>query len=65
MRRLNITIDDAICDKIDTFARNHGLTRSALLTTSALTYIEAQNQMPEVQAQLDELKKALEELTIK
>ena len=65
MRRFNISMSDSALERIDEFCGKRGLTRSALLTTSALTYIEAQEQMPTVQAQLDELKQALEQLTIK
>ena len=68
MKRFNISMNDDILAMIDDFCSKRGLTRSALLSTSAVTYIEAQEQIPSVQEQLDELKRALsvlQETTIK
>lgn len=65
MRRFNISMGDDTLARIDTFCKSKGLTRSALLTMSAMAYIEAQEAMPDLQKQIDELKQAMEQLTIK
>ena len=65
MKRINISLEDNVLARTDAFTKKSGLNRSALITVALMTYIEAQEQMPTVQAQLDELKMALEKLTIK
>lgn len=65
MKRFNMCMEDSVLTRVDAFCKSRGLSRSALLTMSALTYIEAQEAMPGLQKQIDELKKAMEEMTIK
>ena len=65
MKRFNISMEDDSLARIDSFCKSKGLTRSALLVRSALTYIEAQEAMPDLQKQIDELREAMEALTIK
>lgn len=62
MKRVNVSLDDTILVRADSFGKKAGLNRSALITVALNTYIDAQEQLPDVQVQLDELKKALEEL---
>lgn len=62
MKRVNISLDDTVLSRADVFSKKSGLTRSSLITVALNTYIDAQEQLPEVQIQLDELKKALAEL---
>ena len=50
---------------MDTFTREKGLNRSSLITLATMSYIEAQEAMPDLQKQIDELKRAMETLTIK
>lgn len=65
MKRINVCLDDSVLARTDTFSKKSGLSRSALITVALSAYIDAQEAMPTVQAQLDDLKKALETLTIK
>ena len=65
MKRFNISMEDEYLARIDAFCKSKGLSRSALLTMSSMSYIQAQEKMPELQAQIDELKEAMEKLTIK
>lgn len=65
MKRFNMSMEDASLARVDSFCKSRGLTRSALLTMSAMAYIDAQESMPDLQKQIDELKHALEQLTIK
>lgn len=62
MKRINVSLDDKVLNRIDTFSKKVGLNRSALITVATTQYIEAQEQLPDVQEQLEELKKALNEL---
>lgn len=62
MKRVNISLDDTVLSRADVFSKKSGLSRSSLITVALNTYIDAQEQLPEVQIQLDELKKALNEL---
>lgn len=62
MKRVNISLDDTVLSRADSFGKKAGLNRSSLITVALNTYIEAQEQLPDVQEQLEELKKALNEL---
>ena len=53
--RINITIDEDVLDRLDSFADSHGMTRSALLSTAALQYMEAFDKAPIAREQLSEL----------
>ena len=65
MKRINVSLEENVLARTDAFSKKSGLNRSSLITVALMTYIEAQEQMPTVQAQLDELKKALDALTVK
>lgn len=60
-KRLNISIDEEVIEKMDSFAKKKGLSRSALLTVSVNEYLNAQEKLPEYLAQLDELKKLIDD----
>lgn len=65
MKRFNISMEDEYLARIDAFCKSKGLSRSALLTVSSMSYIQAQEAIPDLQKQIDELKHAMEQLTIK
>lgn len=65
MKRVQISLDDDVLSRMDTFTREKGLNRSSLITLATMSYIEAQEAMPDLQKQIDELKRAMETLTIK
>lgn len=58
-KKINITIDEDLLNTVDTYSKEHGLSRSALLSLSVDTYIRAQNALPDVQQQLQELQNQL------
>lgn len=66
MRRINITIDDVVDDKAKDFCKANNLTKSALISTALSEYISAMEKLPalkaELQAQIDELKVAVEKM---
>lgn len=62
MKRVNVSLDDTVLRRADMFSKKSGLSRSSLITVALNTYIDTQEQLPDVQVQLDELKKALSEL---
>ena len=62
MKRINVSLGDDVLSRADNFSKKAGLNRSSLITVALTTYIDAQEQLPSVQNQLDELKRALEEL---
>ena len=62
MKRVNVSLDDTVLSRADMFSKKSGLSRSSLITVALNTYIDTQEQLPDVQFQLDELKKALSEL---
>ncbi len=64
MKRINVSLDDNVLTRIDKFSKKAGLNRSALITIATTQYIEAQEQLPDVQSQLEELKRALSELQV-
>lgn len=65
MRRINITLDDIVDDRAINFCKKHNIKKSALISTALTEYISAQELLPSVQTQLDELKAQLELLAIK
>lgn len=63
MKRINICInEDVNARAIDYCEKNH-ISKSALIGTALTQYIDAMEMMPTVQAQLDELKARLDELS--
>lgn len=65
MKRINITLDDVVDERALRFCKEHNISRSALISASLVAYISAQEMMPTVQSQIDELKAELEKLAIK
>ena len=65
MKRVQISLDDDVLTRMDAFTSKSGLNRSSLITLATMTYIDAQEAMPDIQAQLDELKEAINKLQIK
>ena len=48
MARVQISIDDDILQLVDEYAKSGGLSRSALLSTAAVDYINAKKQIPQL-----------------
>lgn len=46
MARLQISMDDTVLERVDSFAKTAGLTRSAFLSMAALDYINAKEKAP-------------------
>lgn len=44
--RINITIDDDLLKRIDEYAENNSLTRSAFIALSCTKYIETESKLP-------------------
>ena len=65
MKRVQISLDDDVLTRMDAFTSKSGLNRSSLITLATMTYIDAQEAMPDIQAQLDELKEAISKLQVK
>lgn len=61
-KRINITVDETLLNRIDLFAEMNGMTRSSVLAISANQYICAMEQMPTLQYQLSELQNLIKEL---
>jgi metal-responsive CopG/Arc/MetJ family transcriptional regulator len=61
MKRVNITISDDLLSRSDSYAKKKGLNRSVLITMALNTYLDAMDELPNVQAQLNDLKVAFDE----
>lgn len=63
MKRVNLSIDDIVLDRIDKFCETHHISRSKLMSLAVSDYITAQEQLPnlakDLKSQLDELEKSL------
>lgn len=46
--KLSISLDNAVLEKIDAFAKENGLTRSGLVAVACNDYISARQKMPEL-----------------
>lgn len=56
MKRVNISISDDVLSRSDAYAKKKGLNRSVLITMALNTYLDAMDELPNVQAQLNDLK---------
>lgn len=68
MKRINMQIDDDMLERIDTFAKKYGLSRSSaiiMLSMEALDAKEGINSLTELQRMLEELKKTAIEGAVK
>lgn len=58
-RRINITLEDSVIEKIDTYAQNMDISRSAaiaILSNQAIEYSNAINAIPQVLSALEKQK---------
>ena len=62
MKRINVSLGDDVLSRADEFSKKAGLNRSSLITVALTAYIDAQEQLPSVQAQLQQLMEAVGEL---
>lgn len=59
-RRINITLEDNVIEKIDTYAKNMDISRSAaiaILSNQAIEYSNAINAIPQVLSALEKTNK--------
>lgn len=61
-RRINISLDEIIDDKMNDFCKRRGMTKSRLIAIACDEYIKAQDQIPQVTEQLKELIEQIEKL---
>lgn len=60
MKRVNISISDDVLSRSDAYAKKKGLNRSVLISMALNTYLDAMDELPNVQAQLNDLKVAFD-----
>ncbi len=64
MKKFNVSFDDETFERVEKFIQKNKINRSALLRTSALLYIDAQERMPDLLSEIDKLKDAVKELQV-
>lgn len=64
MKKVQISIPEETFDRMNIFAKKVGVNRSALICLSVNSYIDAQEQLPKLQLQLDDLKILLANLSL-
>jgi predicted transcriptional regulator len=57
VKRINVSLDEEVLQMIDDFTEKTHISRSALIGLSCRQYIDAQNKIPSLLEQFDELKK--------
>lgn len=62
MKRINISMDDIVAERVDTFCEKHNIARSKLISLAVSEYISAQEQLPIVTKDLKEQLTNLESL---
>lgn len=62
MKRLNITMDDIVANRLDAFCEKNSIARSKLISIAVSEYISAQEQLPIVTKDLKEQIANLESL---
>lgn len=64
-KKLNISLSDAVVERLNNFAEKKGVSKSSVIAMSLNTYIDAQEQLPVVASQLDELSRMVKDLEMK
>lgn len=64
MKKFNVSFDDETFERVEKFIQKNKINRSALLRTSVLLYIDAQERMPDLISEIDKLKDAVKELQV-
>ena len=59
VKRINVSLDEEVLQMIDEFTEKTHISRSALIGISCRQYIDAQNKIPTLLDQFEELKKYL------
>ena len=59
VKRINVSLDEEVLQMIDDFTDKTHISRSALIGLSCRQYIDAQNKIPNIVEQFEELKKYL------
>lgn len=62
MKRINITLEENLLSQMDEFASERGISRSALIASSARDYMSAVESLPEISKQVNELQLQLANL---
>lgn len=53
--KFNVSMDDELFDRLESFSKRAHVSRSALIAMSVNQYIDAQEKIPTLMSQLDEL----------
>ena len=60
--KFNISMKDDLFERFDKFSKDRHVNRSALVSIAVQQYMDAIEQLPEVQCKLDELKDILNKI---
>lgn len=63
--KFNISMKDDLFERFEQFSKDRHVNRSALISIAIQQYMDAVEQLPVVQSQLDEMKNILSKLEIK
>jgi len=61
-RKLNLSIDENVADRIEIYAKKFGLSKSSFVTVACKEYIDAQDKIPDLREQIENMLKKLEDL---
>lgn len=64
MAKINISIDDDVLARVNAFTDKNHISRSGLLSMSVIQYMDAVEALPGLKTQLDDLKKALDDMAV-
>lgn len=59
-----ISMDDALFERVNEYTEKHHISRSGLLAISVSQYLDAMDALPGLQSQIDDLKKALDNMAV-
>ena len=62
MQRINISVEDNLLSRLDSYAKKCGYTRSGLIATAVNEYIFAKEKEPEISKALEELKNKIDDI---
>lgn len=61
-RQFSISLEEDLIQRTDEFSKTYGLSRSNFIAVALATYMDAKQQVPNIQLQLDELKALLNDI---
>lgn len=57
MKRVNITIDENLLNKIDSYSKKRYLSRSGFISLAISTYLDNVEKVPSFSSQVDEVRR--------